>query len=365
MTKLKSVLIFTLCFIVGYIGTALDRPMVSVVIPTYNRADSLPRAIDSVLAQSFQDFELIIVDDCSTDKTQRILKKYQAKNNKITVITHETNQGVGAARNTGNAYARGTYIIVLDSDDYALPNMLHDSVQFMQKHPDIDIGIPAKFGFNKNNPDYLFSWHYPVYDFFSANFLGNVGNIFKREFITRHHITYKEHYTCAEDYDFWVQMLLKGAKIAKIEDKNHYPIYTVAFKSSSGGYGNACIKYSDIIRSEIADFLKLPHNPVNACSSLKKWLSVHPDTFLSHTKQQAINTLCPPPNTKHLFASHNNWSDYLIFSDDMTHVNRVKNNDRATVITYIPHQKLMLKWDNFGTETFVYDKDTQAYHNKP
>ena len=80
---------------------------VSIVMPTYNRADYLPKAIDSVLNQTFQDYELVIIDDGSTDGTKQVLEEYQSKSNKIRVVTHKTNQGVAIARNTGNENARG------------------------------------------------------------------------------------------------------------------------------------------------------------------------------------------------------------------------------------------------------------------
>lgn len=285
---------FLIFFFIGY-NIAPFPPMVSVVIPTYNRAHLLPRAIESVLTQTMQDFELVIVDDASTDNTQELLKQYKKKSNKIKVITHTTNQGVSAARNTGNKNALGKYIIILDSDDYALPNMLEDSVRFMENNPSLVIGIPAKMGFKTNRTDQLMPWHYPAYDFLQGNHLGNVGNIFKRDFIQKHNISYKKEYICAEDYDFWIQIILNGGGVGKIEDEKHLPIFTTAFRiHSENNYKDFCYKNSKKIWNNIFSFLNLPPNQNTPCHQMKKLLEIYPHLLLSHEKERAISALCSP-----------------------------------------------------------------------
>ncbi|QPM67313.1 glycosyltransferase family 2 protein [Atribacter laminatus] len=91
------------------------KPTVSVIIPTYNRAHLIDRAIQSVLNQTYQDFELIIVDDGSSDNTEEVVKKIQ--DNRIYYYKHDKNKGGSAARNTGISLAKGEYIAFLDSDD--------------------------------------------------------------------------------------------------------------------------------------------------------------------------------------------------------------------------------------------------------
>lgn len=106
--------------------------MVSVVIPTYNRGWIIREAIDSVLNQDFKAFELIVVDDGSTDNTQGILYSYR---DKIKVIRQE-NKGVSAARNKGIVSSSGTYIAFLDSDDLWLPGKLETQLEFFRNNPD-------------------------------------------------------------------------------------------------------------------------------------------------------------------------------------------------------------------------------------
>jgi glycosyltransferase involved in cell wall biosynthesis len=113
----------------------MKNDFISVVIPTYNRVTFLKDAIDSVLAQTFLDFELIVVDDGSTDDTPKLLSSY---NNKARVIT-QTNQGPSAARNRGIEAAKSEWIAFLDSDDVWKPDKLKKQVQFITDNPDIKI----------------------------------------------------------------------------------------------------------------------------------------------------------------------------------------------------------------------------------
>ena len=113
-------------------------PTVSVIIPTYNRAHLVGRAIRSVLNQTYQDFELIVVDDGSTDNTGEVVRSFN--DDRIKCIRHEENKGGGAARNTGIRAAWGEYIAFLDSDDEWLPENLEKKVRALNSTP-ADIGL--------------------------------------------------------------------------------------------------------------------------------------------------------------------------------------------------------------------------------
>ena len=122
------------------------RPLVSVIIPTYNRGWTIKEAIDSVLAQSFIDFELMVVDDGSTDNTSEILDSYR---DDIKVLSQENN-GVSAARNRGVATASGIFIAFLDSDDLWLPEKLSSQVDFFNSNPDALICQTEEIWVRKN-----------------------------------------------------------------------------------------------------------------------------------------------------------------------------------------------------------------------
>ncbi len=108
---------------------------VSVIIPAYNRAGTLKKAIDSVLNQSFKDFELIVIDDGSTDETLEILRDYQDRLKSVTI----PHSGVSAARNRGIEEAEGDFMAFLDSDDYWLPEKLAIQTDFFRRNPEARI----------------------------------------------------------------------------------------------------------------------------------------------------------------------------------------------------------------------------------
>lgn len=115
-----------------------NKPKVSVILPTYNRAHLVGRAIQSVLNQTFQDLEIVVVDDASTDNSEEIVKNFSNPN--IKYHRHESNRGANAARNTGISIAKGEYIAFNDSDDEWLPTKLEKQVIIIENTED-DIGI--------------------------------------------------------------------------------------------------------------------------------------------------------------------------------------------------------------------------------
>lgn len=110
---------------------------VSVVIPTYNRAELLKKAVESLLSQSHQNIEIVIVDDCSTDHTSEVIG--EMKDHRIQYIKHPANKGGAAARNTGIAHAAGDYIGFLDSDDQWLPKKLEKQLEVFRKNSNIGV----------------------------------------------------------------------------------------------------------------------------------------------------------------------------------------------------------------------------------
>lgn len=99
-----------------------DYPLVSIITPTYNRANTIERAVDSVLKQTYKNIELIIVDDGSADRTLEILEKYKSPS--IRIFRHEKNRGVTAAKNSGLNMVKGEWFTILDSDDEIVPEAI-------------------------------------------------------------------------------------------------------------------------------------------------------------------------------------------------------------------------------------------------
>lgn len=114
-----------------------NNPLVSIITPTFNRSDYLPEAIDSVLGQTYPNFELIIIDDGSTDDTKTLVDSYLT-DPRINYI-YQSNQGQSVARNKGIAESKGEFVCFLDSDNAWCPNKLERSVQEFRRFPEADI----------------------------------------------------------------------------------------------------------------------------------------------------------------------------------------------------------------------------------
>src|SRR5580704_17559597 len=122
----------------------MDKPIVSVLMTSYNREKFIGAAIESVLASSFTDFELIISDDRSTDNTVEIARAYAAKDTRIKVFINERNLGDYPNRNQVATYARGEYLKYLDSDDLLYKHSLAAFVDFMETDSEVAMGISYK-----------------------------------------------------------------------------------------------------------------------------------------------------------------------------------------------------------------------------
>lgn len=116
----------------------MRNPMVSVLIPTYNKGEFIEEAIESVLSQTYQDFELIIVDDCSSDNTIHIVKKF-LYDQRVSFFQNDKNLGIGGNWNKALSYATGKYIKYLMADDKFENRLLEKYVEIMEKNPEVSI----------------------------------------------------------------------------------------------------------------------------------------------------------------------------------------------------------------------------------
>lgn len=121
----------------------MDKVFVSIIVPVYQAEAYLRKCVNSILAQSFADFQLILVDDGSSDGSGCICDEYALEDQRILVI-HQLNRGVSAARNAGMCHAIGEWIYFVDADDWVEPNLLSDFVSVLLEYPDLDI---YRFGY--------------------------------------------------------------------------------------------------------------------------------------------------------------------------------------------------------------------------
>lgn len=117
----------------------MSKVKVSVLMPVYNGEKYLEEAINSILNQTFKDFEFIIVDDCSIDGTWEMLKKYSTLDKRIILRRNKENLRTTKALNVGLALAKGKYVARMDADDWSYPNRLEKQFKFMEKHPKVGV----------------------------------------------------------------------------------------------------------------------------------------------------------------------------------------------------------------------------------
>lgn len=129
----------------------------SVIMPVYNGEKYLSDAVDSVLSQTYNDYEFIIIDDASTDKTAEILSNYAASDSRIRILTNEKNSGVAASLNRGLDEAKGDYIARMDADDISLPERFEEQLMYMRSHKDVAVCACGIRMFGAKSQERLFS----------------------------------------------------------------------------------------------------------------------------------------------------------------------------------------------------------------
>jgi glycosyltransferase involved in cell wall biosynthesis len=164
------------------------EPFVSVLMTAYNREAYIAEAIESVLASTYTNFELIIVDDRSKDRTIEIARAYEKKDSRVKVYVNEVNLGDYQNRNKAAGYAKGKYLKYLDSDDIIYPHGLVTMVDAMEKFPEVGVGFSAYKGIdNSILPFLLTSLQAYEEHYFNGGLLytGPTGAIYKRDFFEK------------------------------------------------------------------------------------------------------------------------------------------------------------------------------------
>lgn len=115
----------------------MNKPFVSIIIPTYNRAATIGKTIDSFIAQDFKDWEMIVVDDFSKDNTKEVIEEYHQRDVRISYMLNERKKGAQGARNSGILHAKADWVVLFDSDDYVYPNFLSSLVAAIDDKTDV------------------------------------------------------------------------------------------------------------------------------------------------------------------------------------------------------------------------------------
>ena len=190
---------------------------ISVCMPCYNAAQYIGECIDSVLNQSFADFEFVIVDDGSTDQTVQIIKGYS--DSRIRLIEHE--HDFIHSLNTSIRLAEGKYIARMDSDDIMMPDRLLIQYNYLEHHPHIDLLGGGFETFGK-----VQRFYYPpvkadcitMEEMLETNLIAHPTVMIRKEAFSKIPVLYEENYRYAEDYKLWMTMLSYGLKLDNLPD---------------------------------------------------------------------------------------------------------------------------------------------------
>jgi glycosyltransferase involved in cell wall biosynthesis len=239
----------------------LAAPAISVVMPVYNCGSYVAEAVESIMKQTFTDFEFIIIDDGSTDNSFSIIKKYKDK--RIILRRNNVHSGCYYCRNIGINIARGKYICGMDSDDISEPERFQRQYHFMEENSETGICgsshriIPAGFvsRFITDHEELKVA-------FLANNFCSHPSLIIRKEYLDRYNMRYNEEYYYASDFDF----CSRAFRFFKVQN---IPDVLYQYRRHPGQISSKHCKdqsdYADIIRiSQLINFLnfKLEEIPV-------------------------------------------------------------------------------------------------------
>ncbi len=188
---------------------------ISVVIPVYNGEKFIKEAIESALNQTVSPSEIIVVDDCSTDRTEEVVKKINSE--RIKYVKNKTNMGRSAARNIGVEVSTGEYIFFLDHDDIWKKNYIESSIPFLKEGYDIVYSVPREFINHKGRIVRKSNKSIPV-DVGEAIFSSIIGYPSATSVKKSTFIRFDESYSQREDFEFYIRSFLTGKKMKILDN---------------------------------------------------------------------------------------------------------------------------------------------------
>ena len=198
-------------------------PYFTIVIPCYNRGHMIMATLESVFRQTFHSFEIIVVDNCSTDNSAEILQKLDDEG-KIRFIPHDQNYERARSRNTGMQNAKGNYLTLLDSDDFMYKDALQDAYDFTMKNPDTKV-FQNEYELVNEQMEVIYTYPFPSLKnqykaLASGNFMACVGGFLHREVYQSIQFDTNRALTGSEDYEYWFRVLSKYqvGRISKVNN---------------------------------------------------------------------------------------------------------------------------------------------------
>lgn len=224
-----------------------SRETYSIIMPCFNASLYISDSIRSVINQSFQSWRLYVIDDCSNDGTDEIIKNISENEPRITYVKLKKNSGVAAARNTGITLSKGKYIAFLDSDDQWAENKLMSQLSMLENGYDV---VCSNYSTFSNSIDSTISTRtfpseFTYSDMLTGNKIGNLTGVYNQERIGK----VFQHQVGHEDYIMWLDVMSRTSKCFCVQDNLAY--YRVSEKSLSGNKFKASLWQWDIYRKHL------------------------------------------------------------------------------------------------------------------
>lgn len=228
--------------------------MITVIIPIYNSSKYLNKCIRSVLEQTYSDFELLLINDGSTDNSCEICNDWVEKDHRVKYF-YKNNSGASSARNYGLNMAQGEWIIFIDSDDFVLPEYLADLYKVVKDNPCIDLCISGLLIYRNGEKSQSICFQNSIYSskdysqLFAKlkihKFGYSVGKLYKMSIIAEHNIRFDDNICIAEDSIFMMNYILKCSQIAFIDKCNYiYRVHANSLSTSVSIYEREFYSYN-------------------------------------------------------------------------------------------------------------------------
>lgn len=225
-------------------------PRISVLMPVYNTAAFLKEAVDSILNQTFKDFELIVLNDCSPDNSEEILDTYA--DDRIVRYRGQQNVGLANILNVGIRMARGELIARMDSDDISLPQRFEKQVHYLDTHPHIDLVSAGMKRFGDSNE--VISYRSDIEEVkFAALAYSPVlhsSSVWRKDRFLNKDLFYRQEMVPCEDFDLWTRALAQGLALVNIPEVLYlYRTHSAQVTKVNKDWSNIRIIRSEYIKS--------------------------------------------------------------------------------------------------------------------
>ncbi len=185
----------------------MSTPRISVLMTAYNAEKYIAQAIESILNQTYTDYEFIIINDGSTDDTPNIIQKYADQDSRIIFVDNKQNQGLIAVLNQGLDMAHGEFIARMDADDISLPQRFEKQIAYLDMNPEVGVLGTLIHGFDAMDAEGIQIPVVTVFDLLKQNYIAHPSVMMRKEVLDKYSLRYNPEYKHCEDLELWSRMI--------------------------------------------------------------------------------------------------------------------------------------------------------------